>query len=85
MRDTPLHLGEPPAQLRYHWDVATTRPWMKALAPLLAPAFRWNHGQVMAEGGRGLAAHLARLLAGWWSRDRSEAARDCRGAAILQP
>ena len=32
-------------------------------APLLAPAFRWNHGQVMAEGGRGLARHLgAKLL-----------------------
>ena len=51
-------------QVRYDWEVATTRPWMNALAPLLAPAFRWNHGQVMAEGGRGLAAHLdARLLA----------------------
>ena len=45
-------------QVRYDWEVATTRPWMNALAPILAPAFRWNHGQVMAEGGRGLAAHL---------------------------
>jgi hypothetical protein len=28
------------------------------MAPILAPAFRWNHGQVMAEGGRGLARRL---------------------------
>ncbi|HXX83395.1 MAG TPA: hypothetical protein VEN29_05380 [Casimicrobiaceae bacterium] len=36
---------------------------MKFLGPLLAPAFRWNRDQVMAEGGRGLARHLgARLL-----------------------
>ena len=49
--------------VRYDWDVATTRPWMNALAPLLAPAFRWNHGAVMAAGGRGLATYLnVRLL-----------------------
>jgi hypothetical protein len=50
-------------RVRYDWQVVTTRPWMNALAPVLAPAFRWNHGQVMAAGGRGLAAHLGvRLL-----------------------
>ena len=32
--------------------------WMNLLAPLLAPAFRWNHGQVMAQGGHGLAQYL---------------------------
>jgi uncharacterized protein YndB with AHSA1/START domain len=48
---------------RYDWNVATSRAWMNALAPLLAPAFRWNHGQVMADGARGLARHLGvRLL-----------------------
>ena len=45
-------------RVRYEWTVETTRPWMNLLAPVLAPAFRWNHGQVMAEGGRGLARHL---------------------------
>jgi len=49
-----------------HWHLdapMTGKPWMNALAPLLAPAFRWNHGQVMGEGGRGLANHLGvRLL-----------------------
>ena len=49
-------------QVRYDWDVATSRPWMNALAPLLAPAFKWNHGQVMAAGGRGLARYLGAEL-----------------------
>lgn len=45
-------------EARYQWDVATTKPWMNALAPLLAPAFRWNHQRVMAAGAEGLARHL---------------------------
>jgi hypothetical protein len=44
--------------VRYDWEVQTSRAWMNALAPVLAPVFRWNHGQVMAAGGRGLAKHL---------------------------
>jgi hypothetical protein len=51
-------------RVRYDWQVETTRPWMNALAPLLSPAFRWNHGEVMRAGAAGLARHLgARLLA----------------------
>jgi hypothetical protein len=49
-------------RVRYEWTVETTKSWMNLLAPLLAPAFRWNHGQVMAEGGRGLARHLGVVL-----------------------
>jgi hypothetical protein len=49
-------------RVRYEWTVETTKPWMNLLAPLLAPAFRWNHGQVMAEGGRGLARYLGVAL-----------------------
>jgi hypothetical protein len=49
-------------RVRYEWTVETTKPWMNLFAPLLAPAFRWNHGQVMAEGGRGLARHLGVAL-----------------------
>jgi len=45
-------------RVSYEWTVVTTKPWMNLLGPLLAPAFRWNHGQVMAEGGRGIARHL---------------------------
>lgn len=52
-------------RVRYDWEVATSRAWMNFAAPLLAPVFRWNHAQVMAAGGRGLAQHLGvRLLAG---------------------
>ncbi len=42
----------------YEWDVRTTRPWMNRLAPLLRPAFEWNHDWVMARGGEGLASLL---------------------------
>jgi hypothetical protein len=45
-------------QVRYEWNVATTRPWMNLLAPLLGPVYRWNHGEVMRAGARGLAERL---------------------------
>jgi uncharacterized protein YndB with AHSA1/START domain len=45
--------------VRYDWIVYVTKPWMRLLAPLLAPAFRWNHRAVMAAGQAGLARHLA--------------------------
>lgn len=45
-------------RVRYEWCVQLTRPWMKLAAPLARPLFAWNHGQVMAAGGRGLAEHL---------------------------
>jgi uncharacterized protein YndB with AHSA1/START domain len=49
----------------YEWNVRTTRLWMNLLGPPAAPAFRWNHDQIMAAGARGLARLLgARLLAG---------------------
>jgi hypothetical protein len=48
----------------YEWNVSTTVPWMNRLAPLLRPAFEWNHDWLMARGGEGLAALLGcRLLA----------------------
>jgi hypothetical protein len=48
----------------YEWNVKTTRAWMNLLAPLLRPAFEWNHDWVMARGGEGIAQLLGcRLLA----------------------
>ena len=41
--------------VRYEWDVATTKSWMNLVAPLLRPAFQWNHDVVMRHGGEGLA------------------------------
>jgi uncharacterized protein YndB with AHSA1/START domain len=47
----------------YEWDVATARPWMNALAPLLRPVFAFNHDWLMRQGGEGLSRRLgARLL-----------------------
>ncbi len=38
----------------YAWNVRTTQRWMNLLAPLLRPAFAWNHAIVMRWGGEGL-------------------------------
>ncbi len=46
-------------RVRYDWQVAATKPWMRVLAPLLRPVFAWNHGVVMARGLEGLKAWLA--------------------------
>ena len=45
--------------VRYLWDVQTRPLWMNLLAPLLSPAFKWNHDQVMKSGQTGLVALLA--------------------------
>jgi hypothetical protein len=37
---------------------------MNALAPLLRPAFVWNHDWVMRQGGEGLARRLGVPLLG---------------------
>ncbi len=46
----------------YVWRVELAKPWMRALAPLLAPLFRWNHAAVMRAGGAGLARHLGAAM-----------------------
>ena len=48
--------------VHYLWQVHTTKPWMNLLAPLLRPAFEWNHHQVMRRGGVGLAKYLGVTL-----------------------
>lgn len=45
-------------RVQYDWQVSTSRAWMNVLAPVLVPMFRWNHGEVMAEGARGLAHYF---------------------------
>ncbi len=37
----------------YEWNVRTTKAWMNLLAPLLRPAFEWNHDWVMRARRRG--------------------------------
>ena len=46
----------------YDWRVATTVPWMNAVAPFARPIFRWNHDWVMARGGEGLARRIGAPL-----------------------
>ncbi len=48
----------------YEWNVRTTKPWMNLLAPLLRPAFEWNHDWVMARGGEGIARSAGLQVAG---------------------
>jgi hypothetical protein len=54
-----LHSDGGFTDVTYVWRVELARPWMRWLAPLLAPMFRWNHDGVMRAGAAGLARHLA--------------------------
>lgn len=49
-------------RVRTTWRVELTKPWMRQLAPLAAPLFRWNHDGVMRAGGEGLAGYLGVAL-----------------------
>jgi hypothetical protein len=46
----------------FYWQVRTTKRWMNLLAPLLRPAFAWNHKVVMRWGGHNLARRLRTRL-----------------------
>lgn len=41
------------------WQVTVERPILKFLAPLLRPAFAWNHGWTTPRGETGLRRYLA--------------------------
>jgi uncharacterized protein YndB with AHSA1/START domain len=45
-------------EVRYLWDVQTTKPWMNLVAPVARPLFTWNSKGVMLQAGQGLARHL---------------------------
>jgi hypothetical protein len=44
--------------VRYTWEVRTTRWWMNLLGPVARPFFAWNHDVVMRWGGEGLGRLL---------------------------
>jgi len=44
--------------VRYTWRLDLNTRWMKIAAPLMAPAFRWNHEGVMQAGLTGLRERL---------------------------
>jgi uncharacterized protein YndB with AHSA1/START domain len=50
--------GEAATEIRYDWEVATTRAWMRALAPMARPFFNWNHDVIMEWGRIGLVARV---------------------------
>lgn len=56
--------------LDYTWDVRTTGKAMNMLAPLVRPAFVWNHHVVMRWGAEGLARRLDVPLLGVTSTPR---------------
>lgn len=45
-------------RVRYTWQVAPRKAWMRWLAPLFAPLFAWNHHAVMKDGAAGMARRL---------------------------
>jgi hypothetical protein len=47
----------------YVWRVRLVKRWMRSLAPVLAPVFRWNHDGIMRAGEAGLNRHLGREIA----------------------
>ncbi|MDQ2696596.1 MAG: SRPBCC family protein [Pseudomonadota bacterium] len=45
--------------VQFDWRVSGPQPWMRRLAPLARPLFRWNHNRLMAHGRQGLARQVA--------------------------
>lgn len=52
-------LNENRTYVRYDWTVKTTKAWMKILAPVAKPFFRWNHDTIMRWGEEGLRRRLS--------------------------
>ncbi|WP_250490559.1 SRPBCC family protein [Caballeronia sp. INML2] len=50
--------------VRYEWRVRTGRGWMKLLAPIARPLFKWKHDYVMQRGAEALARRLDARLVG---------------------
>lgn len=48
--------------VRHEWEIRTTCWWMNLLAPVARPVFKWNHDQLMRQGGEGLARLLGTRL-----------------------
>lgn len=46
------------SDVRVLWEVAVRKRWMRAVAPIMRPAFAWAHERVMDDGERSLRARL---------------------------
>ena len=45
-------------RVRFDWHVSGARSWMRFLAPVARPVFRWNHNRLMQAGRRGIIKHF---------------------------
>ena len=50
--------AEDGTQVTYVWQVNANKAWMRWLAPVARPAFRWNHDLVMRWGEEGMRRQL---------------------------
>ena len=55
---TPLADGG--THVRFDWQVFADRPLLRALTPVLRPAFRWNHAWAIARAMEGLEPYVQR-------------------------
>ncbi len=55
----PSEGGQGGAHVDLVWEVTVLRPILKSFAPLLRPAFAWNHRWTTPRGERGLREYLA--------------------------
>lgn len=53
-----LTAEEGATDVRYDWNVRTSRAWMNVLAPVARPLFKGSHDAVMRDGATGLARLL---------------------------
>ncbi|MPV37534.1 SRPBCC family protein [Georgenia subflava] len=51
-----LHDVPDGTRMEITWDVTVRRSWIRAIAPVAAPVFRWAHAAAMRAGERGLVA-----------------------------
>jgi uncharacterized protein YndB with AHSA1/START domain len=54
--------GDTATTVRYYWDVAPTRAWMRLLSPVLRPVFVWNHRSMMRNAGRAFSKMMNSAL-----------------------
>lgn len=47
--------------IHYQWNVCLNKFWMKLIAPLAYPIFKWNHQRVMKQGELSLINYLNNL------------------------
>ncbi|MFA9430679.1 SRPBCC family protein [Egicoccus sp. AB-alg2] len=52
-------------EVRFRWQVSTTRRWMNVLAPVAHRALEWSHDRAMHDGARALARYLDAPLSGF--------------------